>query len=331
MKRKNNNILVTGGAGFIGSHLVDKLVEDNDVLVVDDFSIGTADRLKNAKKSGRLRIVRGDIRNTSAMYALTKGIDILYHLAARCVRISINDPYSVHDVNATGSLHLYMAARKNNVGRVVHVSSSEVYGTAYSVPMKESHPLQPETIYGASKLAGELYGLAYYRTYGLSVTVVRPFNTYGPRSHFKGPYGEVIPRFVVRALNNLPPIIYGDGSYTRDFTYVEDIVAGLVLVGSGTKLAGEVVNIAYGKERTIREVAQIVLSQLGKTKLGVIHRDKRPGDVKRHYADVRKAKKLLEFRPTTALEEGISRYIYWFKDQNIDVKKALSQVADTNW
>lgn len=331
MKIKNKKVLVTGGAGFIGSHLVDQLSKNNKVVVVDDFSIGLRENLNNAIKSKNIKIIKEDIRNQEAMKKITKGIEIIFHLAALGVRASLRDPFPVHEVNASGALSVYNAALFNNIERFIHISSSEVYGSAISIPMGESHEVNPTTVYGASKLAGEFYGLSFYRTYKLPVIIVRPFNTYGPRSHFEGVYGEVIPRFVIRALNNLPPIIFGNGKQTRDFTFVKDTVKGILLAGEEEKLIGEVVNIAYGRERSIKEAAEIVLKELDKRNLGVIYQKKRPGDVKRHYADTTMAKKMLGFEAKTMLEEGVKHYINWIKSSNVDFKKALKQIQDRNW
>ena len=331
MKISNKRILVTGGAGFIGSHLVDKLVKENKIRVIDNFSTGSEKNLKQAKRSRNLNIIRGDITDLPTVKRAMSDIDIVFHLAALGVRESINNPFPVSQVNTLGTLNLLFEARKHNVEKFIHVSSSEVYGTAKHISMNEEHPLNPETVYGASKLAGEKYALSYFRTYGFPALIIRPFNTYGPRSHFEGPYGEVIPRFVIRALNGLPPIIFGDGKQTRDFIYVVDAVDGILKASQSDKLIGEIVNIAYGKERRINEVARIVLKTLGKTNLKIIYQAARPGDVKRHFADIKKAKKILHFSPKISLEEGIARYIEWLKKEKINTKQALRKIEERNW
>ncbi len=328
---KNKKILVTGGAGFIGSHLVDRLAENNQVIVVDDLSLGTRENLKNAIATGNVRIAKENICNFARMNKIMKDIDIVFHLAAQCVRKSFRDPQIVHDVNAGGALSLYRAAFANKVKRVVHVSSSEAYGSAINVPMSENHPLNPTTVYGVSKLAGELYGIAYWKSYNFPVIVIRPFNTYGPRSHFEGPYGEVIPRFVIRVLNNRSPIIFGDGNQTRDFSYVEDVANGMIAAAGEDRLIGEVVNIAFGKERSINEVARIILKELDRQDLKIIYQESRPADVRRHYADTKKARKILNFKAKIPLEEGIVKYIKWLKEQKLDMKKALDQIIERNW
>ena len=231
MKLVNKKILVTGGAGFIGSHLVDALAEANQVTVVDNLSSGKLENLKTLLEGSDTSFIKADVSDLGRMKELVKESDVIFHLAVQCLRLSLRDPYLVHEVNASGTLNMCQAALEAGVQRFIYVSSSEVYGTAKTVPMNEDHPLVPTTPYGASKLAGEAYARSYFLSFGLPVVVVRPFNTYGPREHLEGVYGEVIPRFVLRVMNNLPPIIFGDGLQTRDFTEVSDIVRGLISAG----------------------------------------------------------------------------------------------------
>jgi len=218
------------------------------------------------------------------------------------------------------------------VERFIYVSSSEAYGTAKTVPMNEDHPLEPTTPYGASKLAGEAYARSYYLSFELPVVVVRPFNTYGPREHLEGAYGEVIPRFVLRVMNNLPPVIFGDGQQTRDFTEVRDIVRGIVSACECEDLIGETINIAAGREVSINEVAQTVLILLGRDgELTPIYMKPRPGDVRRHYADISKARQFLNFRAQIGIEEGIRHYIDWVTKQNWDLKRLHKEEVIINW
>ncbi len=326
-------ILVTGGAGFIGSNLVDALAEKgaHEILVADDFSTGTRENLAHHASDPRVRVVELDIRDKARVRELMRGLDFVYHLAVQCVRVSIRDPYLVHEVNATATLHLLTAALDENVKRFVYCSSSEVYGTALHVPMNEEHPLVPTTPYGASKLAGEVYARSFYLTYDLPVTVVRPFNTYGPREHFEGPYGEVIPKFVVRALNDAPLVVFGDGSQTRDFTEVSDTVRGLIAAGECDALVGNVVNIARGQEVSINALAQIVLETLPQSKSKIEHQAPRPGDVQRHSADIARAKQIFGFEPRVEIRDGVKRYVDWLMRSEFDPREMLSQEKLRNW
>ena len=331
MKIKSKKILITGGAGFIGSHLVDTLSKSNRVIILDNFSSGKKENIKHHQESPNVEIITGDIRGKSLLYKITKDVDIIYHLAVQCLRVSIKDPEINHEVNATGTLNLCMAALKNSVKRFVYISSSEVYGTALKVPMDENHPCEPMTVYGASKLAGEAYALAYHRTYGLNSLVVRPFNTYGPRAHFEGAYGEVIPKFVLRVLNNIPPIIFGSGSQTRDFTYVSDTVKGIIMASECDKMIGQTVNIANGSETSINKLAEIIIQKLNKENLKPLYEKNRPGDVMRHFDDTAKARKLLNYSSHIDIGNGIELYISWFKAMDYNLSDMIKKDVVFNW
>jgi len=325
-------VLVTGGAGFIGSNLVDALVAQSadDIIVLDDFSSGSRANVAHHSERDRIRIVEADIRDAHRVRDSMRGVDVVYHLAVQCLRVSIGDQHLVHSVNATGTLNLLIAAREAGVSRFVYCSSSEVYGTALRAPMDEEHPLVPTTPYGASKLAGEAYARSFQLTYGLPVVVVRPFNTYGAREHFEGAYGEVIPKFTVRALNGAPLVVFGDGEQTRDFTEVQDTVRGIILAATSDAAVGGVVNIARGEEVSVNEIARLVLEAVGGG--GTIqHADPRPGDVRRHFADTRKARELLGFEARTGIREGIGRYVEWLRGSTDDVREMLSREVLFNW
>jgi UDP-glucose 4-epimerase len=332
VKLTGKNILVTGGAGFIGSHLVDALATNNQVTVVDNLSSGKLENIQSHLERSTFKFVQADITDIKQMRRLARNSQIIFHLAVQCLRVSLFDPYLVHEVNATGTLNLCQAAYEAGVERFVHVSSSEAYGTAKTVPMTEDHPLEPTTPYGASKLAGEAYARSYYLSFGLPVVIVRPFNTYGPREHLEGAYGEVIPRFVLRVMNDLPPIIFGDGQQTRDFTEVRDIVRGIISACESEALIGETVNIAAGREVSINEVGQTILKLLGRDgKLTPLHMEPRPGDVRRHYADISKAYRFLKFQPRIRIAAGVKHYIDWVKEQHWDLKHLQQQEVIINW
>lgn len=223
MKLSGSRVLVTGGAGFIGSHLVDLLMEEGcRVIVIDNLANGRKDNLRQHKGRINFKFIEGDINDKTALRKAVKGADMVFHLACLGVRHSIKYPLENHKVNAEGTLSVLQEAYRYKVKRFLYCSSSEVYGTAKRVPMDEDHPTHPCTVYGASKLAGEAYTLAYHMTYGMETLVVRPFNTYGPRSHHEGDAGEIVPRSIVRALSGEPILIFGDGRQTRDFTFVKD-------------------------------------------------------------------------------------------------------------
>lgn len=321
-------VIVTGGAGFIGSNLTALLLKKGyKVFVLDDLSVGKKENLP--LKDKRLQFVKANVANRKQMLGLVKNADIVFHLAVQCVRKSIHDPWLVHKVNTEGTLSVLDACLANKIKRFVYVSSSEAYGTAIKVPMSEEHPLNPTTIYGASKLAGELYSQAYLKTYGLDIVIARPFNTYGYNEHFEGPYGEVIPRFVVRAINDLSLQIFGNGKQTRDFTFVEDTARGILLVGEKGK-TGEVYNIARGKEVSILQLSGLVLTALGK-KVKVEHLSPRPGDVRRHFARTNKSYNRLGFKARYSIEEGVKKYVKWFMEKYPDHKSTLKFYREKNW
>ena len=325
-------MVVTGGAGFIGSHVVDRLVEDDhEVLVIDDFSVGRVENLDQHASNPRVTVEQADVRDREAMTRLLRGADTVFHLAVQCLRVSLYDPLLVHDVNATGTLITCLAALDSGAKRFVYVSSSEVYGSAVSVPMNEDHPLRPVTPYAASKLAGEVYALSFATMHGLPVIVVRPFNTYGPRAHDEGPSGEVIPRLVIQALCDVRPTIFGDGEQTRDFIWVEDTALGIVRAGACDELLGLAVNIARGEEVTVNRVADIILRSLGRERLGATHAPERPGDVRRHVAGTGLARRLLGFTSTVSIDEGIRRYVDWLRKSDFDPRALLAEQRQVNW
>lgn len=331
MELTGRRILVTGAAGFIGSHLSEALAPDNELVLVDDFSVGARENLAALEGAPRVRIVAADISDEAAMRELAEGVDLVFHLAVSCLRTSLGDPRRSHDVNAGGTLSVCLAAHEQRVDRFVYVSSSEVYGSAISVPMSEDHPCRPTTVYGASKLAGENYALAFWRTYDLPVSVVRPFNTYGPREPYKGARAEVIPRFILRLRAGHEPVVYGDGQQTRDFTYVEDTVRGIVRAAACDELVGEAVNVAYGREVSIGRIAELLAERLGRAELRASHTEARPGDVQRHFADIAKAQRLFAYEPKVDLDLGLGRTLDWFEERGIVEGSGSDDAARPNW
>jgi len=271
--------VVTGGAGFIGSSLTRLLLKSGaDVVVYDNLATGAVANLDCRAEVGRDPEVHwGDVRDGERLTRVLREGDTLFHLACLGVRHSIHSPFENEDVNARGTMTVLAAARRANVRRVVHVSSSEVYGTARSVPMTEDHPTDPHTVYGASKLAGECYARSFYRCYGLPTVVVRPFNSYGPRSHFEGDSGEVLPRFVLRAVAGHPLVIFGDGTQTRDLTHVYDSAAAIALAAVASDVEGRTFNAGSGQEISISALAEMVRRIVGKPDLPIEHVEPRPG------------------------------------------------------
>jgi len=255
-------VIVTGGAGFVGSELVRQLAARGDrVVIIDNLVNGSRANVAEVL-SDRVVLVEADIRDLDAVKPYLAKARIVFHLAVLGVRHSVHSPYENHDVNATATLRLLEASRDLGVPRFVYVSSSEVYGTAKWAPMTEDHPTFPCTVYGASKLAGECYTRAYYTTYHYPTVIVRPFNTYGPRSHHEGDSGEVVPKFLLRCMADRPLIVFGDGTQTRDFQFVSDTAAGIILAGEHPAAIGQTFNLGSGSELTINELAELRIGAL---------------------------------------------------------------------
>jgi UDP-glucose 4-epimerase len=327
----NGRVLVTGGAGFIGSHLVDNLLAAGEaVTVLDDLSTGSTGNLKEAAATGRLRLIRGSVLDSDAIASALVQCDRVFHLAVQCVRRSLGAPIENHEINATGTLRVLEASRTAGIKRFVYCSSSEVYGSVSTGLLDEDTLCRPVTVYGAAKLAGELYTDAYYQTYGLPTVIVRPFNAYGPRAHEQGDLAEVVPRFIIRCLNGLPPVVFGDGSNGRDFTYVTEIARGLALAGQTDKLVGSRVNIAYGQMISVQQVAAEIIEAVGRNDLAIDHIDGRPGDVHVLSADTSRARTQLDYRAEIDFKQGLRRYIDWFRGKH-PVPSELLEDEVVNW
>lgn len=326
-------VLVTGGAGFIGSHLVDRLVEkDNDVVIVDDFSFGKEENIAHHQGRRQVQIEKADICDAEEMIRLAQGMDVIFHMAVFCLRNSLHDPIRSHEVNDTGSLRMLQAALQNGTERFLYASSAEVYGTGLYFPIDEEHPFLPTNVYGAAKAAGELYARSYWGTYGLPTVTVRLFNTYGPREHSEGRRAEVIPRWVMRVLAGEPPVIFGDGQQTRDFTYVDDIVEGIILSAECDELIGDSVNLARGDDVSIAEICELILKRLDRQDLEPVYvSEGRPADIDKMHGDVSKAKRLLGYSADISIEEGLDRYIEWVQRQEVDMESWLQQERSRLW
>lgn len=322
---------MTGGAGFIGSHLVEHLVGRGvAVVVLDNFRNGRRENLRFAGAES-VEIIDGDIVDPATCQRAMRGIDTVFHLACLGVRHSLHSPVENHQVNALGSLNILEAARAEQVKRFVYVSTSEIYGRAQEFPITENCTPWPLTVYGSSKLAGEHYARSYFECYQLPVVCVRPFNNYGPRSHFEGDSGEVIPRFILRALAGQPPVIFGDGGHTRDFLFVKDCAATLTAIATEETLIGEVVNLGYGEEIRIDTLAHAVLEVTGRTDLKPIYEAPRPADVPKLWVDTTKLKRAINYRPTVTLHEGIGLTLEYFRMIYRENPAVLEQIRTKNW
>ena len=332
MKVENLTCLVTGGAGFIGSHLVDELIKRRcKVRVIDNLINGKLENLSDHIGRDQFEFFHGSITDPIDIQTAVKGVDIVFHLACMGVRHSIDHPYENHRVNAEGTLLVLDAAYRAKAKRFIYCSSSEVYGTAESVPMAESHPTQPCTVYGAGKLAGEAYTRAYYKTYGMETVILRPFNTYGPRSHYEGDAGEMIPKSIIRAFNEEPIIIFGDGSQTRDFTYVNDVASALVTGAENNALIGQTLNIGSNFEISIKDLANKIIGIVGKSKTQISYTPARPGDVHRLYADPRKFMELCRWAPKVKLAEGLAKTIDYFRHHPLGLTGLMESESGRNW
>jgi UDP-glucose 4-epimerase len=326
--------VVTGGAGFIGSTLTRVLLKSGAAVVVyDNLATGTFSNVDCLEEMGAAPELQwGDVRDGERVSRVLRESDIVFHLACLGVRHSIHSPVENEQVNSGGALTVLTAARRAKAARVIHVSSSEVYGTARTVPMTEDHPTDPHTVYGAAKLAGECYARAFYRCYGLPTVVVRPFNSYGPRSHFEGDSGEVLPRFVLRGLAGQSLVIFGDGTQTRDLTHVYDTASAIAQAAVAGGAIGETVNVGSGSEITIRELAETVRRVLQKPNLGIEHVEPRPGDVRRLMADSTRAERLLKYSPTVAMSDGIGDLVRRFGTMTApELTAHASRFVTKNW
>ncbi len=324
--------LVTGGGGFIGSHLVDRIIGDgHDVVVLDNFASGKKSNLEAAAATGKMRLIEGTILDNDDLNDAMQKVDVVLHLAVECVRKSIGDPVGNHHANATGTLMTLEAARRHKVSRFIYCSSSEVYGNSSGGALSEDTTVcQPTTVYGASKLVGELYAQAYLRTYGMETAVVRPFNAFGPREHDQGVLAEVIPRFVIRVLNGKAPIVFGDGSNGRDFTYVTDTAEGLYRAALSDKVVGQTINLGWGRMVSVKDVGEEILRQCGRNDLTLEHVAERPGDIHSLIARTEKAADLLGFRPQVDFATGVHNYVQWFKKQYANPAMLL-EADHRNW
>jgi UDP-glucose 4-epimerase len=311
------NILITGGAGFIGSHLVDALILERPkkIVVVDNLFLGKRENLDDAVKNFKdLHFIIEDAGNMQALQDIIKkySIDIVFNLAVIPLPKSLEDPAWTIAENIKITTNVCEVGRMGLYKRLIHFSSSEAYGSAVDIPMIEDHPLIPSTPYAASKLASDYIALSYFKTFGLPVVVIRPFNNYGPRQN-EGSYAGIIPIVIKKVQNKEPIEVFGDGEQTRDFLFVKETARAAARLSQDRRALGRVVNIASGKETSINALVSIMLQIMGLKDYPVSHIDPRPGDVRRHCGGIALAQELIGFKPEIPLQEGLRETIDWYR------------------
>jgi len=306
--------LVTGGAGFIGSHLAEALVGKGETVRIADSFI-TGNRRNLAAAGDRAELVEGDLADPAVAARAVAGMDYVLHQAAiPSVPRSVKDPATSNRANVDATLQLLIAARDAKVKRVVYAASSSAYGDTLTLPKREDMPTRPLSPYALQKLVGEQYMQLFTALYGLETVSIRYFNVFGPRQDPSSPYSGVIALFVTALLAGKPPTIVGDGGQTRDFTYVANVVDGVLKAATAPGASGEVINVATGRQISISELAKTLGGIIGVT-AAPVHIDPRPGDVRDSLADVSKAKAILGYEPTVGLEEGLRKTVDWYRNQ----------------
>ena len=313
-----SNVLVTGGAGFIGSHLVEHLLARGaNVTILDDFSSGKIENLSQVTGHRNLHIVKGSVLDGEAVANVLKGVDTVFHLAAIVsVARSLEDPLMVNRVNMEGTLAVLEESRKACVNRLVYASSCAVYGNAEQLPIKEETPLHPMNPYAASKTAGEHYAMVYQRTYGMDIVCLRYTNVYGPRAGI-GPYSGVMTKFAERLLDNQPPVVFGDGEQTRDFVYATDVAEATAQAAVSPQAIGLAINVGSGIATTINELARIMAEVSGRRQLKALRTEPKLGEIRFSQADTNRARKILGFESKVNLREGVTNFLAWYAREEL--------------
>lgn len=315
MSLKNKSVLVTGGAGFIGSHLVDRLIreEPERIAVVDNFFLGKESNLQEAQRDyPGLRLYHQDASDYEKMKEImeAEGVQVVFNLAVVPLPASLTQPRWSFEQNVNVALTVCELAREDRFQTLVHFSSSEVYGTSEYAPMDEKHPLNGTTPYAASKAACDQLVFSYCRTFGMDASIIRPFNNYGPRQNEKS-YAGVIPLTVKRIQRGESPVIYGDGKQTRDYLYVTDTANAAVQIYNHNNTRNKALNIASGKEISIEALIEAIAEYM-KFEKPIVHEEERPGDVRRHIANIYLAEDLIGFKPIVEIKEGLKRTVDWY-------------------
>ncbi|HQU90724.1 MAG TPA: SDR family oxidoreductase [Pyrinomonadaceae bacterium] len=308
------NILVTGGAGFIGSNLADALIRRGaKVTIIDNLITGFRENLKEI--TGDFDFVEGDIADAEVIGRAVKGIDFIFHEAALpSVPRSVANPVETHDACVNGTFNLLNAAREANVKRVIYAASSSAYGDQQTLPKVETMAPEPLSPYAAAKLTGEYYCRVFAQVYGLETFSLRYFNVFGPRQNPSSQYSGVISRFIDAFMKGGSPVIYGDGEQSRDFTYIDNVVDANIRAMEATSGSGQVMNVANGERVSLLELVEVMKSVTGRTNVTIDFQPERTGDVKHSQADNSRAKEWLGYTKLVGLDEGIRRTIDWWKD-----------------
>jgi UDP-glucose 4-epimerase len=326
----NKHILITGGAGFIGSHLADELLEQGyTVTVLDNLSNGKLDNLEKAQTYNTFTFIQGDILHFDDCKKAMKNVSYVFHLACLGVRHSIHSPFDNHRVNAEGTLCVLRAAKETGIQKFIYISTSEIYGRTTVFPITEENVTNPLTVYGASKLAGEHYTNAFHECYGLNTVVLRIFNNYGPRAHYEGDCGEIIPRSIINMLHGINPIIFGDGSVTRDFFYVKDTAKVLSQVMEQPNNVGKTFNIGTGIEITMKHLLERLIA-LTQCKVTIDYLPDRPADVPRLWVDSTKIREQLLIQNEMSFDAGLCETIQFYKHLN-NSKDLVKEIKVLNW
>lgn len=314
---KNANILVTGGAGFIGSHIVDLLLKEDvkQVIVLDSFISGKKENLDHLEKNRKVKIVRGDIRDKNIVNKCVMGVDIIFHQAALRHFICSQDPRLGHEILVDGTFNIFEAAVKHKIKKIIFASSASVYGSPKKMPMSENDALLDDTMYGAAKIYSEKLAAAFYRLYNIPFVGLRYFNVYGPRVDTQSGYPEVIIRWVMQILNNISPEIYGDGKQTMDFIYVQDIAKANILAAQSDAVG--VYNVGSGKQTSLLEIYDLLVSITHKNIKPVFKPAPKLSLANKRKADIKLASMDLGFLATFPLKEGIKNLVEWYISENI--------------
>ena len=317
----NKTILVTGGAGFIGSNLCEALLEKgNKVICLDNFATGKEENITPLLDNSDFKLIEGDVRKLEDCLKATKDVDYVLHQAALgSVPRSIKDPITSNDVNVSGFLNMLVAARDNGVKRFVFAASSSTYGDSQSMPKVEDIIGKPLSPYAITKYVNELYADIFSKTYGLETIGLRYFNVFGRKQDPNGAYAAVIPKFVSQLMKGESPVINGDGNYSRDFTYIDNVIQAnlLCLITTNKKAINNVYNIAYGDRNTLNDLMEYLKDYLSEfdskiSNIEIIYGPNRAGDIPHSHASIQKAKKLLNYNPQFSLQKGLKQAVKWY-------------------